>query len=241
MADKVMTYRTAVKEIARQNGVYATFMPKPIFGQNGSGMHTHQSLFKGSKNAFFDEKDKYHLSKMAKSYIAGLMAHAPEITAVCNQWVNSYKRLVPGYEAPVYVSWARRNRSAMVRVPMYKPGKEKATRIEYRSPDPACNPYLAFAVMLAAGMKGVEKGYKLPEPVEADIFEMDENARKKAGIISLPGSLHEALMLVQKSALVKETLGDHIFEKFIENKKLEWDRFRIHVSQFEIDRYLPMI
>ena len=241
MADKVMTYRTAVKEIARQNGVYATFMPKPIFGQNGSGMHTHQSLFKGSRNAFFDEKDKYHLSKMAKSYIAGLMAHAPEITAVCNQWVNSYKRLVPGYEAPVYVSWARRNRSAMVRVPMYKPGKEKATRIEYRSPDPACNPYLAFAVMLAAGMKGVEKGYKLPEPVEADIFEMDENARKKAGIISLPGSLYEALMLVQKSALVKETLGNHIFEKFIENKKLEWDRFRIHVSQYEIDRYLPMI
>jgi glutamine synthetase len=178
---------------------------------------------------------------MAKSYIAGLMAHAPEITVVCNQWVNSYKRLVPGYEAPVYVSWARRNRSAMVRVPMYKPGKEKATRIEYRSPDPACNPYLAFAVMLAAGMKGVEKGYKLPEPVEADIFEMDENARKKAGIISLPGSLYEALMLVQKSALVKETLGDHIFEKFIENKKLEWDRFRIHVSQYEIDRYLPMI
>jgi glutamine synthetase len=241
MADKVMTYRTAIKVIARQNGVYATFMPKPIFGQNGSGMHTHQSLFKGGRNAFFDGKDKYNLSKMAKSYIAGLMAHAPEITVVCNQWVNSYKRLVPGYEAPVYVSWARRNRSAMVRVPMYKPGKEKATRIEYRSPDPACNPYLAFAVMLAAGMKGVEKGYKLPEPVEADIFEMDENARKKAGIISLPGSLHEALMLVQKSALVKETLGDHIFEKFIENKKLEWDRFRIHVSQYEIDRYLPMI
>ncbi|MFH1911396.1 MAG: glutamine synthetase family protein, partial [Pseudomonadota bacterium] len=150
MADKVMTYRTAVKEIARQNGVYATFMPKPVFGQNGSGMHTHQSLFKGGKNCFFDGRDKYNLSKMAKHYIAGIMAHAPEITAICNQWVNSYKRLVPGYEAPVYVSWARRNRSAMVRVPMYKPGKEKATRMEYRSPDPACNPYLAFAVMLAA-------------------------------------------------------------------------------------------
>ena len=241
MADKVMTYRTAVKEIARQNGVYATFMPKPVFGQNGSGMHVHQSLFKGNKNTFFDIKDKYHLSKMAKQYIAGILTHAPEITAVCNQWVNSYKRLVPGYEAPVYVSWARRNRSAMVRVPMYKPGKEKATRMEYRSPDPACNPYLAFAVMLAAGLKGVENNYKLPDPIEADIFEMDEKARAEAGITSLPGSLYEALLLVEKSDLVRSTLGDHIFAKFIENKKVEWDRFRTHVSQFEIDRYLPML
>lgn len=241
MADKVMTYRTAVKEIARQNGVYATFMPKPVFGQNGSGMHTHQSLFKGNKNAFFDGADKYHLSKFCKHYIAGLMTHAPEITAICNQWVNSYKRLVPGYEAPVYVSWARRNRSAMIRVPMYKPGKEKATRIEYRSPDPACNPYLAFAVMLAAGLKGVEKKYELPKPVEEDIFEMDEKARAKAGIVSLPGSLYEAIQAVSKSSLVKETLGDHIFEKFIENKKVEWDRFRIHISQFEIDSYLPLL
>jgi glutamine synthetase len=241
MADTVMTYKITVKEIARRYGVHASFMPKPIFGQNGSGMHTHQSLFKGSKNAFFDGKDKYHLSKMAKSYIAGLMTHAPEITAICNQWINSYKRLVPGYEAPVYVSWARRNRSTMIRVPMYKPGKEKATRIEYRSPDPACNPYLAFAVMLAAGMKGVEKNYPLPEPIEEDIFEMDENAREKAGITSLPGSLYEALTLVSKSKLVRETLGDHIFQKFIENKKVEWDRFRTHVSQYEIDRYLPIL
>jgi glutamine synthetase len=241
MADKVMTYRAAVKEIARQNGVYATFMPKPVFGQNGSGMHVHQSLFKGNRNAFFDIKDKYHLSKMAKQYIAGILTHAPEITAVCNQWVNSYKRLVPGYEAPVYVSWARRNRSAMVRVPMYKPGKEKATRMEYRSPDPACNPYLAFAVMLAAGLKGVENNYKLPDPIEADIFEMDEKARAEAGITSLPGSLYEALLLVEKSDLVSSTLGDHIFAKFIENKKVEWDRFRTHVSQYEIDRYLPML
>lgn len=241
MADKVVTYRTAVKEIARQNGVYATFMPKPIFGQNGSGMHTHQSLFKGGKNAFFDGKDKYHLSKMAKHYIAGLMMHAPEITAVCNQWVNSYKRLVPGYEAPVYVSWARRNRSTMIRVPMYKPGKEQATRIEFRSPDPACNPYLAFAVMLAAGLKGVEMKYPIAEPIEEDIFEMDEKARNKAGITSLPGSLHEALTIVSKSILVRDTLGDHIFQKFIDNKKVEWDRFRTHVSQFEIERYLPML
>ncbi|MBW6486180.1 MAG: glutamine synthetase family protein [Syntrophobacterales bacterium] len=241
MADKVMTYRTAVKEIARLNGVYATFMPKPVFGQNGSGMHVHQSLFKGDKNTFFDGRDKYNLSKTAKQYIAGIMTHAPEITAICNQWINSYKRLVPGYEAPVYVAWARRNRSAMVRVPMYKPGKEKATRMEYRSPDPACNPYLAFAVMLAAGLKGMEKGYKLPEPVETDIFEMDEKARAEAGITSLPGSLYEALQIVQKSELVRETLGEHIFEKFIENKKVEWDHFRVHVSQYEIDRYLPML
>jgi glutamine synthetase len=241
MADKVMTYRAAVKETARRNGVYATFMPKPIFGENGSGMHTHQSLFKGSKNAFFDPKAPFGLSKMARHYIAGLMKHAPEITAVCNQWVNSYKRLVPGYEAPVYVSWARRNRSAMIRVPMYKPGKEKATRVEFRSPDPACNPYLAFAVMLAAGLKGVEKEYPFVDPVEEDIYEMDEQARCEAGITSLPGSLYEALQLVEKSDLVRETLGDHIFNKFVANKKVEWDRFRTHVSAFEIERYLPLL
>ena len=241
MADKVMTYRTTVKEIARQNGVYATFMPKPVFGENGSGMHTHQSLFQDTSNAFFDGSDKYHLSELCKHYIAGLMRHAPEITAICNQWVNSYKRLVPGYEAPVYVSWARRNRSALIRVPMYKPGKEKATRIEFRSPDPACNPYLAFAVMLAAGMKGIENKYELPDPVEEDIYEMNEKARFRAGIVSLPGSLQEAIGLTAKSTLVRETLGEHIFEKFLENKKLEWDRFRTHVSKFEIDRYLPLL
>ncbi|MCX7815946.1 MAG: type I glutamate--ammonia ligase [Syntrophales bacterium] len=241
MADKVMTYRVTVKEVARQNGVYATFMPKPLYGYNGSGMHTHQSLFQGNRNAFFDERDEYHLSSIAKKYIAGLLVHAPEITAICNQWVNSYKRLVPGYEAPVYVSWARRNRSAMIRVPMYKPGKEKATRIEFRSPDPACNPYLAFAVMLAAGMKGIEDNYELPPPIEEDLYEMNEKARERAGIVSLPGSLNQAITLCEKSALVRETLGNHIFEKFIENKRVEWDRFRTHVSQFEIERYLPML
>jgi glutamine synthetase len=241
MADTVMTYRTTVKEIARQHGVYATFMPKPIFGENGSGMHVHQSLFKGGENAFFDAKDKYQLSAIGKQYIAGILAHSCEITAICSQWVNSYKRLVPGYEAPVYVSWARRNRSAMVRVPMYKPGKAKATRIEFRSPDPACNPYLAFAVMVAAGIKGIEKKYKLPEPVEEDIFEMHAEEREKAGIISLPGSLFEALQEVSKSKLVRETLGDHIFFKFLENKHREWDAFRTHVSQFEIDNYLPVL
>jgi glutamine synthetase len=241
MADKTMTLKATVKAIALQNGIYATFMPKPIFGINGSGMHTHQSLFKGKKNAFYDAKDQYHLSAEGKSYIAGLLKHAREITAVCSQWVNSYKRLVPGYEAPVYVAWSRRNRSALVRVPMYKPGKEAATRCEYRAPDPACNPYLAFAVMLAAGLKGIEKGYKLPEPVEQDIYHMTEAERKKKGIVELPGSLHEAIQEVEKSALIKETLGDHIYSKFIENKKIEWDNYRMHVSAFEIERYLPIL
>jgi glutamine synthetase len=241
MADNAMTYRLVVKEVAMKHGVYATFMPKPIFGQNGSGMHTHQSLFKGDKNAFFDPKDEFHLSKIAKSYMAGILKHSKEITSITSQWVNSYKRLVPGYEAPVYISWARRNRSALVRVPMYKPGKEKATRMEFRSPDPACNPYLAFAVMLAAGLKGIEKGYELSAPVEEDIFEMSEASRKKHGIESLPGSLAEAIQLTEKSELVKETLGDHIFQKFIENKKIEWDHYRTHVSQFELERYLPLL
>ena len=241
MADNAMTYRLVVKEIALKHGVYATFMPKPIFGQNGSGMHTHQSLFKGDKNAFFDPKDEFHLSKIARSYMAGILKHSKEITSITSQWVNSYKRLVPGYEAPVYISWARRNRSALVRVPMYKPGKEKATRMEYRSPDPACNPYLTFAVMLAAGLKGIEKGYELPPPVEEDIFEMSEASRKKHGIDSLPGNLLEAIQLTEKSELVKETLGDHIFEKFIENKKIEWDQYRTHVSQFELDKYLSIL
>jgi glutamine synthetase len=241
MADKTMTLRIVVKEIARRGGFYATFMPKPICGENGSGMHTHQSLFKGDKNAFFDAGDEYHLSPVGKCYIAGIMRHAREMAAITNQWVNSYKRLVPGYEAPVYVSWARRNRSAMVRVPMYKPGKEEATRIEFRSPDPACNPYLAFAVMLAAGLKGIEENYPLPDPVEEDIYEMDKAARESAGIDSLPGNLFEAIGEVEKSELVRETLGDHIFNKFIENKKIEWDSYRTHVSRFEIEKYLPIM
>ena len=241
MAEKAATLRIAVKEIARQHGVYATFMPKPIFGENGSGMHTHQSLFRGKVNAFYNARDKYHLSDLAKSYIAGIMEHAREMALVTNQWVNSYKRLVPGYEAPVYVAWARRNRSTMVRVPMYKPGKELATRIEFRSPDPACNLYLAFAVMLAAGLKGVEENYKLPEPIEEDIYEMDEVARDRAGITSLPGSLFEAIQEMEKSELMRETLGDHIYNKLIANKKIEWDRFRTHVSKYEIDNYLPIL
>ena len=241
MADKTMTYRITVKEIARNRNFYATFMPKPIFGENGSGMHVHQSLFKDTVNAFHDPKDQYNLSQLAKSYIAGIIMHAREIAAITNQWVNSYKRLVPGYEAPVYISWARRNRSTMIRVPMYKPGKEQATRIEFRSPDPACNPYLAFAIMLAAGVKGIEENYPLPDPIEEDIYEMDEEARDRAGIASLPGNLFEALQEIEKSELVRETLGDHIFNKFIANKKIEWDRYRTHVSQYEIEKYLPIL
>ena len=241
MADKTMTMKATVKAVAMINGVYATFMPKPIFGINGSGMHTHQSLFTGNKNAFYDASDQYHLSAIGKNYIAGLLKHAREITGICSQWVNSYKRLVPGYEAPVYVAWARRNRSALVRVPMYKPGKETATRCEYRAPDPACNPYLAFAVMLAAGLKGIENNYPLPEPVEVDIYHMSKAEREKLGIQELPGSLHEAIVEVENSALVKEALGEHIFNKFLENKKIEWDAYRMHVSTYEIERYLPIL
>jgi glutamine synthetase len=241
MADSAMTYRLVVKEIALRHGLYATFMPKPLFGENGSGMHTHQSLFKGDRNAFYDAGDAYHLSDVGKSYIAGLLVHAREICAVIAQWVNSYKRLVPGYEAPVYISWARRNRSALVRVPMYKPGKEKATRAELRCPDPACNPYLAFAVMLGAGLKGVKEGYELPEPVEEDIFEMTDQRKSELGIEALPGSLGEAIACTERSEMVREALGDHVFEKFIANKRIEWDRYRIHVSQYELETYLPIL
>jgi len=241
MADQAMTYRLTVKEVAMNHGVYASFMPKPLFGENGSGMHTHQSLFKGNKNAFFDPEDQYHLSKTAKSYIAGLLKYAREVCLVVAQWVNSYKRLVPGYEAPVYVSWGQRNRSALVRVPMYKVGKEKSTRAEFRCPDPACNPYLAFSVMLAAGLRGIEEDLKLPDPVEEDIFHMSEAQRIKRGISSLPGSLGEAISVTEKSDLVRNALGDHIFEKFIENKKIEWDNYRVHVSEYEVKKYLPVL
>lgn len=241
MADNVMTYRVVVKEVATKYGCYATFMPKPIFGQNGSGMHTHQSLFKGSRNVFFDAKDKYYLSGIAKSYIAGLLKHAPEITAVCNQWINSYKRLVPGYEAPVYIAWAMRNRSALVRVPLYKPGKEQATRIELRSPDPACNPYLAFSVMLAAGLEGIEKGYKLSEPVEKDIYHLSAEERKKLGIKALPGSLKEAIEITEKSEVVRKALGDHVFNNFITSKEIEWDNYRIRIHPYELEKYLPIL
>ncbi|PQP35793.1 glutamine synthetase [Desulfobacteraceae bacterium SEEP-SAG9] len=241
MSDKTMTYRIVVKEIARQQGCYATFMPKPVFGINGSGMHVHQSLFQGEKNLFFDANDQHYLSKMAKGYIAGIMKHAREIIAVTNQWVNSYKRMVPGYEAPVYISWARHNRSAMIRVPMYKPGKESATRIEFRAPDPACNPYLAFAVMLAAGLEGIDNAYQLPEPFEEDIYKMSEKEKKKKRIRTLPGNLYEAILEVEKSKLVKKALGEHIFNKFLQNKRIEWDNYRTHVSRYEIEKYMPIM
>ncbi len=241
MADNAMTYRLVVKEVALANSVYATFMPKPIASENGSGMHTHQSLFTGDRNAFFDRSDEYHLSPIAKAYIAGLLRHAREITLVTNQWVNSYKRLVPGYEAPVYVTWARRNRSDLVRVPEYKPGKEVATRIEYRSPDPACNPYLAFAVMLAAGLEGIEREYPLPEPTEENVFEMSLDEQRSRGIEVLPGDLHEAIEAAEGSELVRRCLGDHVFESLIKNKRIEWDSYRKHVTDFERDRYLGVL
>ncbi len=220
MSDNVMTYRMVVKEVAMADNLYATFMPKPVYGINGSGMHTHMSLSKGKKNAFFDRNDRFHLSKTATYFIAGVLEHAREICSVCCQWVNSYKRLVPGYEAPVYVSWAQRNRSALVRVPVYKPGKENATRIELRNPDPACNPYLAFSVMLAAGLEGIKKKYKLPPEVTNNIYEMTEKQRKRAGIQSLPDDLFEAIQITEKSALIRKTLGDKVFEYFIRNKKM---------------------
>ena len=241
MADNAMTYRLVVKEVALKHGVYATFMPKPIFGENGSGMHVHQSLFKGDKNAFFDPEDKYHLSAIGKGYLAGLLAHAREFTLVTNQWVNSFKRLVPGYEAPVYLSWAQRNRSDLIRIPVYKPGREKATRLEYRSPDPACNPYLTFAIMLAAGLNGIEKGLTPPTPIEENVYEMTPQKRKRLKIGQLPEDLWEAIMIAEKSSLLKKCLGDHVFENFITNKKIEWEIYRAQVTSYELDKYLSIL
>lgn len=241
MADAAVTYRLVVKEIATKAGVYATFMPKPIFGQNGSGMHTHQSLFIGDKNAFYDKDDKDFLSETGKQYIAGQLKHAREISAIFAQWVNSYKRLVPGYEAPVYVAWSRRNRSALIRVPEYQPGKEKATRAEFRSPDPACNPYLTFAVLLAAGLDGIENKYKLPAQMEQNLYHLSDAERAKLGIESLPGSLGEAISIAENSELVKRTLGDHTFGRFIEAKKQEWEDYRIQVTEYELKKYLPVL
>ncbi|UCC80686.1 MAG: glutamine synthetase [Candidatus Zixiibacteriota bacterium] len=241
MADFAMLYRFVVKEKALSTGYYATFMPKPIFGVNGSGMHTHQSLFRGDQNAFHDPKEKYHISELGRNYIAGILTHVVELCLVTNQWVNSYKRLVPGYEAPCYISWGRRNRSSLVRVPMYQLGKEKATRVELRSPDPACNPYLAFASMLSAGLEGIKNKYPLPEPVEENIFEMDERQRRRKRIKTLPSSLFEALQEFKKSTLMKEILGEHIFTTLIKNKTVEWQRFSTAVTDYEINNYLPTL
>ncbi|MER3452564.1 MAG: glutamine synthetase [Acidimicrobiia bacterium] len=241
MADNVMTMKLVVKEVAMERGVHATFMPKPIAGVQGSGMHTHLSLFEGDVNAFYDPGDDYHLSKVAKGFIAGLLAHAREISAVVNQWVNSYKRLVMGFEAPVLVAWARNNRTALVRVPMAKRGKESSTRIEYRAPDPACNPYLAFAVILAAGLRGIEESYELPPELTGNAFEMTEEERLAEGVQRLPGSLEEAIEEMERSELVAEALGEHVFEWFIRNKRAEWAQYRRQVTPFELERYLPRL
>ena len=241
MADNVMTHRLVIKEVAMRNGLYATFMPKPIHGVNGNGMHVHQSLFQGDKNAFFDSDDLYHLSPIAKSFIAGLVHHAPAITAVTNQWVNSYKRLIQGYEAPVYISWASVNRSDLIRVPAYKQGREGSVRIEYRAPDPACNPYLAFSVLLAAGLDGIENSLTPPDPVEDNVYQMADAERAQRGIGILPGSLWEAISLAEQSSLVRNCLGDHVFNSFLQNKKIEWDQYKAHVSDFELKKYLPIL
>lgn len=241
MADNAMTYRLVVKETASRHGYYATFMPKPIFAENGSGMHTHQSLFEGDHNAFFNPDDPMHLSDVALQYIAGLLRHGPEITLVTNQWINSYKRLVPGYEAPVYLSWAFTNRSDLIRIPAYKPGREKATRIEYRAPDPACNPYLAFAVMLAAGLEGIENDYECPPPVERNVYEMDEEEREALGIGTLPPDLLSAIDLAENSELLQKSLGPEMHSKLIENKKIEWEEYRTQVTSWELAKYLPVL
>jgi glutamine synthetase len=241
MADTVMTYRLVVKQVAINHNVHATFMPKPIFGENGNGMHTHMSLFKGDRNAFFDPKDEYKMSAVAKKFIAGLLRHAPEITLVLNQWVNSYKRLVPGYEAPVYLSWALRNRSDLIRVPQYNPNKEVALRVEFRSPDPACNPYLAFELLLAAGLEGVVRDYPCPDPVERNVYEMSEPERDELGIGSLPTSLWEAIGFAEQSELVRETLGDHLFTKLLQDKRVEWKRYASHVTDWELEQYMPIL
>ena len=241
MADNLLTLKVITKEVARKYGYSASFMPKPVFGENGSGMHVHTSLFQGGKNAFFDPKDQFLLSATARHFAAGILTHCREITAVCNQWVNSYKRLVPGYEAPVYIAWAQHNRSSLLRIPAFRHGKGTAARVEFRSPDPACNPYLTFSVILAAGMEGIEKKLSLPKPVEEDIYRMDEAERKRCNIPSLPGSLIEAIMLTEKSSLVRKALGEHIFEQFIANKKIEWDLYRTQVTDYEIKTYLPLL
>ena len=238
MADSVMTFRLVVKEIAALHNVHATFMPKPLESVQGSGMHLHLSLFKDEQNAFHDGDDPYNLSETAKQFMAGLLRHAAEITAITNQTVNSYKRLVPGFEAPVHISWARNNRSGLIRVPVQKRNSEQSTRIEYRSQDPACNPYLAFSVILAAGLRGIKEGYELPQEADANLFEIGDDMLEKLGIGQLPQSMSDALRVMERSELVAEALGDHIFEWFLRNKRAEWRGYKTHISQYELNRYL---
>ncbi|THJ71708.1 type I glutamate--ammonia ligase [Candidatus Frankia alpina] len=247
IADNIMTFRQVVKEVALRQGIYATFMPKPFGDQAGSGMHTHLSLFEGDRNAFHDPTDEYQLSKVAKAFIAGLLTHAAEITAVTNQWVNSYKRLIGDQrlgevlEAPAYVCWGHNNRSALVRVPLYKLHKSQATRVEFRLPDSACNPYLTFALVLAAGLRGVQGGYDLPAPAADDVWTLTDAQRQERGITALPDSLAEAITVMERSSLVRETLGDELFEFFLRNKRAEWQDYRRQVTPFEINRYLPVL
>src|SRR5881396_3030541 len=241
MADHTMTYRLIVKEIAKKAGYHATFMPKPIFGENGSGMHTHQSLFSDGRNAFFDADDEWHLSAAGKAFIAGQLRHAREISAIFAQWVNSYKRLVPGYEAPVYVAWSRRNRSALIRIPLYKPGAEQATRAEIRCPDPACNPYLTFAALLHAGLEGIENGYELADPMDSNLYHLTPEQRRERGIVSLPETLGEAIDELSQSKLARKALGPHIFDRYIELKRREWDEYRVQLSEWELERYLSVL
>jgi len=241
MADNAMAYRITVKEVAFQHGVYATFMPKPLFGENGSGMHTHQSLFTDGKNSFYDAGDQYHLSATAKSFIAGQLKHAREMSALFAPTVNSYKRLVPGYEAPVYVAWSQRNRSALIRVPMYHPGSEQATRAELRCPDPSCNPYLTFATLLHAGLEGIEKGYELPDPMETNLYDLTADERTNLGIEQLPETLGEAIEELAGSDLVRKALGDHVFERYVDLKRAEWEDYRVQVTPWEMERYLSIL
>jgi len=241
MADYMLTYRLVVKEVAKQHGYHATFMPKPLFGENGSGMHTHQSLFRDGRNMFFDADDKWHLSDVGKQFIAGQLRHAREIAAVFAQWVNSYKRLVPGFEAPVYVAWSQRNRSALIRIPLYKPGSEQATRAELRCPDPACNPYLTFACLLHAGLDGIEKGYELPGPMETNLYHLTPEQRRERGIVSLPETLGEAIDELSRSELARKALGAHIFDRYVELKRKEWDEYRVQLTDWEMKKYLAVL
>jgi glutamine synthetase len=240
-ADNIMTFRVVVKEVALSQGVFASFMPKPFTSHPGSGMHTHLSLFEGDRNVFFEVGAEYHLSKTGRAFIAGLLHHAAEITAVTNQWVNSYKRLAGGGEAPSYVCWGHNNRSALVRVPMYKPTKGQSTRVELRSLDSAANPYLAFAVMLSAGMKGIEENYELPAEAEDDVWSLTDAERRSLGIAPLPQNLHDAITVMERSELVAETLGEHVFDFFLRNKKAEWEEYRQQVTEFERARMLPVV
>jgi glutamine synthetase len=241
MADSTITYRLIVKEVAAKHGVYATFMPKPLFGENGSGMHTHMSLFKDGRNQFYSQDESYHLSPAGKQFIAGLLRHAREISAVFAQWVNSYKRLVPGFEAPVYVAWSQRNRSALVRIPLYKPGSEQATRAELRCPDPACNPYLTFAALLHAGLEGIARGYDLAPPMETNLYHLSPEERAERGIVSLPETLGEAIDEFSRSDLMRRAFGDHIFENYVKLKRSEWDEYRVQLTRWELDRYLSVL